>query len=44
MFSMYELYDLHHILVDIRSYPDNPLNIEIVSTILRVIDNRSQNG
>jgi len=43
MFCVYELYDLHMILVAIRSYPNASINSEIVSTVITVLEDRVSN-
>lgn len=42
MLCVYELYDLHMILVAIRSYPDASINSEVVSNIIAVLNNRTE--
>lgn len=42
MLCVYELYDLHMILVAIRSYPDDAINSEVVSNIIAVLNNRTE--
>lgn len=42
MLSVYELYDLHMILVAIRSYPDDSINRDVVSNIIAVLNNRTE--
>ena len=43
MFNVYELYDLHRVLIAIRAYPEDPLNKAIVSNILTVLNQRFEN-
>lgn len=40
MLNVYELYDLHMILVAIRSYPDASINNDVVSNVVVVLSNR----
>ena len=42
MLSVYELYDLHMILVAVRSHPDASINSEVVSNIIAVLNNRTE--
>lgn len=44
MLSMYDLYDLHMILVAIRSYPDATINSNVVSKIIAVLNNRMESN
>ena len=40
MLCVYELYDLHMLLVAIRTYPENCVNFDVVTKILYVLNNR----
>jgi len=40
MLSCYEMYDLHYIICCIRSSPCNPINHDVLETVIKVINNR----
>lgn len=40
MISVYDLYDLHAILVNIRSSPSNEINKEVILKVINVLKNR----
>lgn len=42
MLSVYELYDLHFILIAIRSNPDSSLNKDIVLSVMSVLNDRAK--
>jgi hypothetical protein len=43
MLSIYDLYDLYAIFLNIRAYPDYELNHEILLNIINVLENRHVN-
>ncbi len=43
MITCYELYDIHAVFVNVRAYPENPINEKAVSCIVDVINNRKCN-
>ncbi len=43
MISCYDLYDIYAIFVNIRAYPENPINEKAIFCIIDVINNREEN-
>ena len=44
MLSVFDLYDLYAVFVNIRLQPDFPLNAGIVDAVLDVLENRNESG